>query len=232
MREPQRVASAGWRGLHRSLGRTAREGVQIVWQAPVLFLLCGITLVASFGVMPIQMLWQPRMQQVTGEGVWIMGWIWALLNIAAIGGSAVIPRLLLWARRERVLAVAALWRAAMLVVAGTAGAASPAIAGLLLQEVSFGLSEPLIQTWMNEHITAERRATVLSVRAMCFTLGGASGLVCLGLIARDVGMGTAWVLAAFAIALTSAGFVRLGRLAGCGPSPEIEAERLAPSAAR
>jgi len=232
MHEPQRVASAGWRGLHRSLGRTAREGMRIVWRAPVLLLLCGITLVASFGVMPIQMLWQPRMQQVTGQGVWIMGWIWALLNIAAVAGSAVIPRLLIWVRRERVLAAAALWRAAMLVVAGTAGTASPAVGGLLLQEVSTGLSEPLIQAWMNEHITAERRATVLSVRAMCFTLGGAGGLVCLGLIARDVGMSTAWVLAAFAIALTTAGFVRLGRLAGCGRSGEIETERLAPSAAR
>ena len=75
---------------------------------------------------------------------------------------------------------------------------------------------------MNEHVAPEQRATVLSVRAMCFTLGGGLGLVCLGLVARDFGIPVAWLLSAVILALTAPGFMILeGRArraaAGIGP---------------
>ena len=45
-----------------------------------------LTLATAFATMPSHMLWQPRMQQLTGEGAWLMGWIWAAINLAVIGG--------------------------------------------------------------------------------------------------------------------------------------------------
>ena len=65
---------------------------------------------------------------------------------------------------------------------------------------------------MNEHIEAERRATVLSVRAMSFTLGGGTGLVCIGLIARDLGVQAAWLTSAAVVGATAVGFVLLARV--------------------
>jgi MFS family permease len=213
MREPRRAAARDWRGMHRSLGRTARAGLATVRRAPVLLLLCLLTMAGAFGAMPVNMLWPPRMQALTGEGTWLMGWIWAFLNVTALVGSALIPRLLARFRRERVLCAAALWRAGTLALVGAATGAGPALAGLLLQEVSFGLTEPLVQAWMNEHIAAEQRATVLSVRAMSFMLGGAAGLVCIGVLARDTGLPAAWIACAAVFALLAPGFVVLGRLA-------------------
>jgi MFS family permease len=192
-------------------------------------LLCVVTLTASFGIMPIHMLWQPRVQALTGEGVWFMGWVWALLSVASIVGSALMPRLLGRFGRATVLTAASLWRGAMLAVAGIASSVYPALMGLMLQEMGFGLSEPLLQAWMNEHIEAERRATVLSVRAMSFTLGGGTGLVCIGLIARDFGAQAAWLTSAAVVGATATGFVMLARVAPRpGPKPLIA--ELAPPA--
>jgi MFS family permease len=204
---------ARWASMHRSISRTVYEALTTVRQHPVLLLLCVVTLTASFGIMPIHMLWQPRVQALTGEGVWFMGWVWALLSVASIIGSALMPRLLGRFGRTTVLTAASLWRGAMLVVAGVATSIYPALAGLMLQEMGFGLSEPVLQAWMNEHIDAARRATVLSVRAMSFTLGGGIGLVCIGLIARDFGVQAAWLTSAIVVGATAIGFVMLARVA-------------------
>jgi hypothetical protein len=48
---------------------------------------------------------------------------------------------------------------------------------------------------------------------MSFTLGGAGGLVCIGLLARDVGIPAAWLASAAVFVLLAPGFILLGRLA-------------------
>jgi hypothetical protein len=94
--------------------------------------------------------------------------------------------------------------------------------GVLMMEIGFGLSEPLLQAWMNEHIEPAQRATVLSVRAMCLTRGGGRGLVCLGLVARGFGITVAWLVSAVILALTAPGFLILegrARRAAASVSP-------------
>ena len=194
-----------------SLVQTVGDGLKAVRRTPVLLLLCGLTLVVAFATMPAHMLWQPRLSDLTGQGVWLMGWIWAFLNVATIAGSAVISPLLGRWGRERVLGAVVLWRGVMLGIAGLASGFGPALMGLLLMEMGFGVAEPLLQAWMNEHVAAEQRATVLSVRAMCLTLGGGTGLVCIGYVARECGIPAAWLLSASMLVLTAPGFLILGR---------------------
>jgi MFS family permease len=193
----------------RSLVRTVSQGLMVVRRTPVLLLLCGLTLAVTFATMPALMFWQPQLTALTGEGTWLMGWIWAFLNVAGFVGSAIIATLLGRYPRRLVLGAVVLWRGVMLGVAGLAGAFGPALAGLLLMELGFGVSEPLLQAWMNEHIAPAQRATVLSVRAMCLTLGGGTGLVCIGLVARGFGIPAAWLLSAALLVLTAPGFVIL-----------------------
>ncbi len=225
MREDRAPVAASWAGVGRSLGRGVHDGLAVVRHTPVALWLCLLTMTTAFGMMPTNMFWPPRISALTGEGTWILGWIWALLNVTALFGSAVIPRLLVRTSRLRVLCFAAAWRGAMYVVVGLAATAYPAVLALLLQEVSFGLSEPLFTAWMNEHTDSERRATVLSVRSMFFTLGGAAGLVVIGLTAQNVGMPAAWLGSAAALVATALGFVVLGRVArrpGRRPLPALE----------
>jgi len=111
------------------------------------------------------------------------------------------------------LCVAYVWRALCLGIAGMATGFPIALAGFLLQEIGLGMAEPLLQAWMNEQATAAQRATILSVRSMAFTLGGATGLVCLGLVARGSGIGTVWVITAILYAAAAPGYLLLARIA-------------------
>jgi MFS family permease len=209
MRET-REAAAG--GAHRPTFRdTVRGGFTAVREVPTLGFLCAVTLVASFAMMSAQQLWQPRLMALGGREVWVLGWVWALLSVSSLVGSALVPRLLAHASRTTVLAAASVWRAVTLGAAAQATSFTPAAAGFLLQELGVGLGEPVMSSWMNEHTRSRQRATVLSVRAMAFTLGGSLGLVCLGFVARAVGIPTAWAIAATIYALLAVGIVLGGR---------------------
>jgi MFS family permease len=97
------------------------------------------------------------------------------------------------------------------------------LAGWLLQEVSFGLTEPVMQAWMNEHVAADRRATVLSIRSMVGTLGGGAGLIAIGFVARDHGIPAAWMVSAMLFLASAPAYLLLERLAALAPARPLGA---------
>jgi len=206
----ERRAPAGERA---SLMQTGRAGLVIVARSPVLLLLCAVALVTAMGTFPIHMLWPPRLRALGAEQLHLIGWVVALLNVASLLGSAVLPRLLRQMRRETLLVAAACWRAATVALLAGATGLVPALAGVLLQEIAFGLSDPVQIAWTNEHVAAAERATVLSVRSMSYTLGGSAGLLAIGLFARAQGIPAAFAASAVLFALTVPGLVVLGRAA-------------------
>jgi MFS family permease len=190
-----------------------REGLATVRATPVMRGLCLLTLLTAFAGMPAFHMWQPRLQGLSGEGPWLLGWVWVFLNLAVIAGSALIPRLVGRWGRGPTLAAAYAWRALCLGVAALAVGFPVALTGFLLQEIGLGVTEPVLQAWMNEQATRAQRATIMSVRSMAFTLGGAAGLVCLGWVARESGIGTVWLISAILYALAIPGYLALGRVA-------------------
>lgn len=207
-RRPTQAEVAARRGVAAMVRDVATE----VRTHAVMRSLCLVTLTAAFAWMPVIHTWQPHLRTMHAEGYAIMGWIWALINLAAMGGSALLPWLL-QLPREHVLAVTTGLRAAVIGLAATSETIAPVVVGLLVFEVGNGLTEPVLQAWMNEHAEAERRATVLSVRQMSFTLGGAMGLCVLGLISREIGIPYAWMVAAAVMGATAVGYLALGKVA-------------------
>jgi MFS family permease len=219
MHEPRNAATtAPTRG---NVYATMRDGFAAVRSAPVLVLVCALTAGSYAAAVPALMLWQTRLTELSGEGVWLVGWVWVGLNLAALAGSALLPPLLGRMRRERVLCASASWRGASLGVAAASTSFLPALGGWLLQEVSFGLSEPVMQAWMNEHVGAERRATVLSFRSMAGTLGGGVGLVAIGFVARDHGIPAAWAASAALHLAAAPLYLRLGRYRPAAPLEHV-----------
>lgn len=196
----------------RPLSVAVRQDLGGVLGHCVLLLLCLVTAAGAFGSFPLHTYWSPHLAE-GGVPPHRLGWIAAALNLAGLLGSAGLPRLLARARRSTVLAAAACWRAATLALAAAAGAVSPLLAGLVLQEVAFGLTEPVLAGWTNEHVPSERRATLLSVRSTFFTLGGAAGLVAIGLVGRAAGVPAAWAVSAAVFAGTVPGYLLLERAA-------------------
>jgi MFS family permease len=223
MHEPRR---------HGFAGRERPSLTRAVGAAPVLLLLCLLSLASAFAAFPMHMLWQPRLQALAGESFRLFGWIVAALNVASLVGSALLPRLLARVRREGLLAAAALWRAATVAILAGAGAPGPAITGLVLQEIGFGLSDPIAVAWTNEHVGAAERATVLSVRSTFITLGGAAGLLSIGLVARHRGIPAAFTVSALLFACAAPGFLLLGRVARRAAPGPVPVEAMAAAATK
>jgi predicted MFS family arabinose efflux permease len=55
-----------------------------------------------------------------------------------------------------------------------------------------GALQPLMQSWLNEQIGADNRATLLSFNSTFATLGGSMGLLSSGAIADRVGIQATW----------------------------------------
>src|SRR5438552_726240 len=103
------------------------------------FVLYSLALGSAFAAFPIHMYWQPRLQALAGGQLRVMGWIVALLALASLTGSALVPPVVRRFARESVLFAAMLWRGAMVALLAGAASLSPALAGLLLQETAFGV---------------------------------------------------------------------------------------------
>jgi MFS family permease len=200
-------------GAYLSIGTMVRDGFATVQAIPVMRGLCLLTMLTSFATVPAFQMWQPRLQGLAGEGPWLLGWVWVFLNLSLIAGSALIPRLVGRWGRATTLAVAYGWRGLTLGVAALAVGFPTALVAFLLQEIGWGVTEPVLQAWMNEHATSKQRATILSVRSMAFTLGGAAGLVCLGFLARETSIANAWLVTASLYLVAVPGYLLLGRVA-------------------
>ncbi|MEW6272897.1 MAG: MFS transporter [Thermodesulfobacteriota bacterium] len=197
----------------RSLAATVGAGLTAVRDHPVLRMLCVLSLLSASAMMPVIMLWPPHVEALAGTGYWVLGWVWALLNVAAVGGALLVPALLRRLRREWLLVVLALWPALFLAAAALSTSLRPLLGFLLLYEMAQAARHPVVTAWLNEHVGTELRATVISVQGMSFMLGGALGLVGVGLLADRLGIPPAWLVCAALFVVIAPLNLVLGRIA-------------------
>lgn len=207
------VRRASRLAARRSLWSTATGGLVAVRDHAILRLLCLLTGVSAAAMMPVVLYWPPRIEEMFGGGFWLLGWAWALLNLAALVGSLLVIPLLRRMRRDWLLLGVALWRAAFVCAAAFAGSPWPVLGALVLFEVGTAARQPVVAAWLNEHVTEELRATVLSVGGMSFMLGGSLGLLAIGMIARGSGIPAAWLACAALLAAMAPFYLLLGRVA-------------------
>ena len=194
-----------------SFGGMIREGFQIAYRRPLVRRLCILTFATAFASMPANLTWPALLQERTNEGFWLLGWVWALLCLAGGVGAALTTPALRRMRRGRLLALAQALRGIGFLSGALSRGFAPALAGLMTREAALAVSDPAAMAWANEHIDARLRATVLSVWSMAFTVGGATGGVLLGLLARAAGIPAMWTVSALILLATAPGFLRLDR---------------------
>ncbi len=86
----------------------------------------------------------------------------------------------------------ALGSALMWVAGAGAGHVQVALAMFVLTNFCGGLVWPVQQSWFNEQIDGEYRATLLSFQSTFATFGAAAGLPAGGRVADRFGIGVAW----------------------------------------
>ena len=191
-------------------------GTRSGFSTRAVFLISLAEMFSAAAWFPFWQEWQPYFHARLGSGVEIMGWIFFLFSIAQIAGAEMVSRLR-WAREERALYMT--WNVAIssaVLLAGglAAGRVGFAFAMFMVAQFLGGASTPVIQSWFNEEIEGDNRATLLSFGSTFATFGATAGLPVQGLIVDSFGMGSAWQGAGMLAMLQAPIFLALRRKRG------------------
>jgi MFS family permease len=147
---------------------------------------------------PYWLEWPQLFNDRYGVGIWIVGWLFTVFTLARMAGAEVVARIGGTASGRGARMVGLVLAASALLFAGGALAGRPnlALTSLLLMNLCTGALQPLAQSWLNEQVESEERATLLSFNSTFSTMGGSLGLLLGGGVADVWGIPTTWKVCA------------------------------------
>lgn len=162
---------------------------------PVLLLaMAGAVSVGSWA--PYFMEWPQYFHDNLGVAIWMIGWLYCFFSAGRLTGAELVSRFQpLSVDRAALLAGLAFGAGVMLLGAALAGKLALTLAMLFVMNIFSGAMQPLSQAWINEHLQARNRATLLSFQSTFATFGGALGLILCGWIADRHGLLAGWSMA-------------------------------------
>lgn len=171
---------------------------------------------------------QPYLLQLYGdpEAYGIAGLAAAIVGGAQIGGGVMVPHLRrIFARRTAALLAAVVVSTSVLALVGSLPRFSIAVGLLVLWGLTFATVTPVRQTYLNEQIPSQHRATVLSFDSLMGSSGGVVTQPLLGRAADGLGYPASYLCSA-AIQAFAIPFLWLARreraeadLMASGPGP-------------
>lgn len=211
-----------------SLPRILKEALALGLGERTVFLLLAGGLAWGFSVSGLEQLWQPRVQELRGGAgsSAIFGYLgFGYFAAAAVGSWASTPLCRLFGGRHGpALGASKLLMGGLFLLLAGAGTV-PAFAALyLLTFAANGLASAPESALLHGAIPSERRSTLLSLSSLCVQAGGILGSLLMGFLAETYSIGTAWRLAALALAASSWLYFSLPRGAGAGVSGAAEGE--------
>lgn len=203
--EPRPLRLVSFAGESRKI---LRAGVDHGWRHPVIRPLLFTSLLGGFLGWYLFYAAQPYALELLGRGdlVWVAGLVTALFAVSSIAGNSLVSRISRsrWGRRPaRVLTVTALVMALSATGLGLTGLLyrEPAVAPfavmvtlLLASGVCFGITTPVRQAFLNNHIPSAQRATVLSFDSFFGDIGAVVGQTGLGYAGKALGLAAAYAV--------------------------------------
>ena len=174
-----------------------RDGLREGFDSRAVLMLsaAGAVTVAAFA--PYWIEWPILFNERIGVGVWVIGWVYCFLSLARLIGAEIEFRR---GGDEASRAGRVTWLViGQGVLLGMAGLLARwpmvALAVLFAMNIFTGMTAPLVQSWFNELIPSEQRATLLSFSSTFATLGGSFGLLWAGYVADVAGIPFEWQMA-------------------------------------
>lgn len=147
---------------------------------------------------PYWLEWPQYVNDSYGLGIWVVGWVYCLLTIARLAGAEIVMRMRMdeAARSTRLIILIA--AAGTVFFAGAVAARRPnlVVALFFLMNILIGAMMPMMQSWFNEQIASDDRATLLSFNSTFATMGAATGLLSVGAYADVAGIPATWKVCA------------------------------------
>ena len=202
MREDHREGTGAMRlklgGLFAQVAARVMTGMRQGFQSRTVLLLSSASALTFAAWAPYWLEWPQLFNDRYGVGIWIVGWLYCLFTVARMLGAEAVARFGIEARDRGARLAAMVAGASVLLFVGGAMAQRPTVAliSLFAMNLCAGAMQPLTQSWFNEHIEADDRATLLSFNSTFSTMGGSIGLLAAGRVADVFGIPAAWEMGA------------------------------------
>jgi MFS family permease len=186
------------RGLPTHVAARVMTGLDQGFHSRTVLMLSSASALTFAAWAPYWLEWPQLFNDRYGVGIWIVGWLYCLFTVARMIGAEAVVRGGIAARdRGAWLASIVAGASALLFVGGAMGhRPTVALISLFVMNLCAGAMQPLTQSWFNEHIEADDRATLLSFNSTFSTMGGSFGLLAAGRVADAFGIPVAWEMGA------------------------------------
>ncbi len=185
-------------GLSAHVAARVMTGLRQGFHSRTVLMLSSASALTFAAWAPYWLEWPQLFNDRYGVGIWIVGWLYCLFTVARMIGAEAVVRSGIEARDRGARLAAMVAGASALLFVGGAMAHRPTVAlvSLFVMNLSAGAMQPLTQSWFNEHIEADDRATLLSFNSTFSTMGGSLGLLAAGRVADVFGIPAAWEMGA------------------------------------
>jgi MFS family permease len=154
------------------------------------------TFVSFFAFQPLNMFWAPRFNQMLGDKISLMGWLWAGLSLFMMFGNALSKNLV---KRKvsywKVMIITSLFLGLPIIFSSVNTLFALAVSGFLFHEIGRGLDRPMKASYINKYIPSDKRATLISFDSMVGKAAAAMGLLFFGYFAKKTSFEASWFLA-------------------------------------
>lgn len=182
---------------------TATDSIKYAGNHKVIFWLLIGTIVLNFVFQPLNMYWGVRFNAMAGDQVWVLGWLWAVMSLAMIGGSFWVKYLIKKGKDYTYLMIAnALIVSIPIIISAVTHNFALAISSFMIYEISRGIEGPVGTAYVNKYAEPSKRATILSFESMIGSLGAAAGLLLFGLFAQKTSIEYSWIVAGTIVLVT------------------------------
>lgn len=155
-----------------------------------------------FATQAPNMQWQPFFAEFLSDKKHL-GFISAGIFISIMLGSTVSVRYFSCCNERTGLIIASALSGAFIVATAVCAAFLPALIFFMSHELCRGIYRPIKETYLNNNIPSDKRATIISFEAMALHLGGAAGLITSGLFAEYASISSAWLISGAILAFGS-----------------------------
>ena len=191
--EPKQVRLAELPALS---AKTAAVGVRFASRHRSLRLLIAASAIQAGFMAWAWYAWQPYfLELLDRDAVWIAGVVAALLAVSMMIGNAIVEIVMRTCGRRTTLFLGASGVFTIaLVGVGVANSFPVALALLCLAGVTMGVQTPVRQSFINQVVPTDQRATVLSVDSMMAGGGGVVGQTSLGALSERSGFSAGYII--------------------------------------
>ncbi len=185
-------------GLYAQVAARVMSGLRQGFRTRTVLMLSSASALTFAAWAPYWLEWPQLFNDRYGVGIWIVGWLYSMFTVARMIGAEAVVRIGIDARDRGARLATIVAVASLLLLVGGAMAHRPTVAltSLFVMNLCAGAMQPLTQSWFNEHVEADDRATLLSFNSTFSTMGGSLGLLAAGRVADVFGIPAAWEMGA------------------------------------